>query len=132
MHTTPCTGEAISLAGGRRAQLYTIVAVSNIKLALWKAEQPKMIWFIKVFSLSCRDLKAANMLVADDGHILLADFGACATLEREARLPSLQSALNKDSTTPEESPTGEHLSLLTWTSSDFQCGLPSYNPCTSM
>ncbi|BDA47110.1 probable serine/threonine-protein kinase OSR1 at N-terminal half [Coccomyxa sp. Obi] len=52
-----------------------------------------------------RDLKAANMLVADDGHILLADFGACATLEREARLPSLQSAMNKDSNTPEESPT---------------------------
>ncbi|EIE21776.1 kinase-like protein, partial [Coccomyxa subellipsoidea C-169] len=36
-----------------------------------------------------RDLKVANMLVSDDGRILLADFGACATLEREARLPSL-------------------------------------------
>lgn len=49
------------------------------------------------------------MLVADDGRILLADFGACATLEREARLPSLESALSKDAVTPSESPSGQHL-----------------------
>ncbi len=70
------------------------------------------------------DLKAANMLVADDGRILLADFGACATLEREARLPSLESALNKGSTTPEESPTGDHLPQLT-PGPRLRCGLPS-------
>ena len=54
----------------------------------------------------CRDLKVANMLVSDDGRILLADFGACATLEREARLPSLESAMAKSSSTLDESPTG--------------------------
>lgn len=109
----------------------------HVMFVFWNAEQPSIPPqyhndSFEQISLRCRDLKAANMLVADDGHILLADFGACATLEREARLPSLQSAMNKDSTTPEESPTGEHLSLLSWTSSDFRCGLPNYNPCTSM
>ncbi len=43
----------------------------------------------------CRDLKAANLLVSDEGRILVADFGACATLEREARIPSLHSALRR-------------------------------------
>ncbi len=46
------------------------------------------------------------MLVSDDGRILLADFGACATLEREARLPSLESAMAKSSAPTDESPTG--------------------------
>ena len=54
-----------------------------------------------------RDLKAANLLVGGDGRILLADFGACATLEREARMYTFQSALQQggDPTT-HSSPSG--------------------------
>lgn len=43
---------------------------------------------------ACRDLKSGNLLVADSGHILLADFGACAILEREAAAPGLATALH--------------------------------------
>ena len=43
----------------------------------------------------CRDLKTGNLLVADNGHILLADFGACAILEREAAAPRLATALQR-------------------------------------
>lgn len=43
----------------------------------------------------CRDLKTGNLLVADNGHILLADFGACAILEREAAAPQLATALQR-------------------------------------
>ena len=45
----------------------------------------------------CRDLKSGNLLVADSGHVLLADFGACAILEREAAAPGLATALEDPS-----------------------------------
>lgn len=48
----------------------------------------------------CRDLKTGNLLVADNGHILLADFGACAILEREAAAPRLATALQRPDDTP--------------------------------
>ena len=44
-------------------------------------------------TLACRDLKSGNLLVADTGHILLADFGACAIMEREAAGPGIATAL---------------------------------------
>lgn len=55
-----------------------------------------------------RDLKSGNLLVADSGQILLADFGACAILEREAALPGLATALrpSEDSAHPGSSPIG--------------------------
>ena len=35
--------------------------------------------------------------MADSGHVLLADFGACAILEREAAAPGLATALEDPS-----------------------------------
>ena len=64
---------------------------------------------------ACRDLKSGNLLVADSGHILLADFGACAILEREAAAPGLATALHPNEDCSNHSsgsfsgPQGDHL-----------------------
>ncbi|CAK0785221.1 hypothetical protein CVIRNUC_008427 [Coccomyxa viridis] len=56
-----------------------------------------------------RDLKSGNLLVADSGHVLLADFGACAILEREAAAPGLATALEDPSSHASSPPLGGSL-----------------------
>ena len=44
--------------------------------------------------------------MADSGHVLLADFGACAILEREAAAPGLATALEDPSSHASSPPLG--------------------------
>ena len=44
--------------------------------------------------------------MADSGHVLLADFGACAILEREAAAPGLATALEDPSSHASSPPAG--------------------------
>ena len=65
-----------------------------------------MLRHLRIMTLCCRDLKSGNLLVADSGHVLLADFGACAILEREAAAPGLATALEDPSSHASSPPLG--------------------------